>query len=209
MNSGARALIVSFMLFLLWGTVLTGPFRYFAYAFRDLYTWVIDSLHTQTVLSGFVIILLIAVTLVVLLILGASQFSQYMAALCALLSMIYYLSICIKNDSFDLVSFTATFGLALALLFLIFQANKASLWLADAYVFSIPVLLFFELVMTPLLATIKASPNLLSFFFTAPAAGLAARIGNLFQVPMLIWTVFLFVLVLIPVLYLSKNRMKN
>ena len=109
----------------------------------------------------------------------------------------------------DTVSFTVTFGLALALLFLIFQANKASLWLADAYIFSIPVLLFFELVLTPLFVTIKASPNLVSALFLVPAESIGTRIGNLFQVPMLIWSIFLYALTLFPTLYLSKSRKKN
>ena len=209
MKSGTRALIVSIALFLLWGTILTGPFRYFGYAFRDFYIWVLDSLHTPTVVSGFIITLLLVVTMVVLLLLGTKKFSQYMAGICALLSMLYYLFTCLQNRNFDTVSFTVTFGLALALLFLIFQANKASLWLADAYIFSIPVLLFFELVMTPLFVTVKASPNLLSALFIVPAESIGTRIGNLFQVPMLIWSIFLFALTLFPTLYLSKSRKKN
>ena len=209
MKSGTRALIVSIALFLLWGTILTGPFRYFAYAFRDLYSWLPGLFHTPTVISGFIITLLLVITVVVLLILGAKKFSQYMAGICALLSMLYYLFTCLQNKTLGFVSFTVTFGLALALLFLIFQANKASLWLADAYIFSIPVLLVFELILTPLFVTIKVSPNLLSSLFVVPAEGIATRIGNLFQVPMLIWSVFLFALMLIPVLYLSKSRKKN
>lgn len=209
MKSGTRALIVSIALFLLWGTILTGPFRYFAYAFRDFYIWVLDSLHTPTVMSGFIITLLLVVTLITLLLLGAKKFSQYMAGICALLSMLYYLFTCLKSQSFDSVSFTVTFGLALALLFLIFQANKASLWLADAYIFSIPVLLFFELVMTPLFVTVKASPNLLSALFIVPLESIGTRIGNMFQIPMLIWSIFLFALTLFPTLYLSKSRKKS
>ena len=206
MKSGTRALIVSIALFLLWGTLFTGPFRYFAYAFRDFFTWALDSMHTPAVMSGFLITLLLAVALIVLLVLSGRKFSQYMAGVCALLSMLYYLFTCLKSNSFDTVSFTVTFGLALALLFLIFQADKASLWLADAYILSIPVLLFFELVMTPLFVTVKASANLLSVLFIVPAESIATRIGNLFQVPMLIWSIFLFALVLFPALYLSKNR---
>lgn len=209
MKSGTRALIVSTALFLLWGTIFTGPFRYFGYAFRDFYIWVLDSLHTPTVVSGFVITFLLVVTMIVLLLLGARKFSQYMAGICALLSMLYYLFTCLQNRTFDSVSFTVTFGLALALLFLIFQANKASLWLADAYIFSIPVLLFFELVLTPLFVTVKASPNLVSAIFIVPAESIGTRIGNLFQVPMLIWSIFLFALTLFPTLYLSRSRRKN
>ena len=209
MKSGTRGLIVSIALFLLWGTIFTGPFRYFAFAFRDLYIWFSELVHMPTVISGFVITLLLIITIVVLLILSARKFAPYMAGVCALLSMCYYLLTCIKSGSFDFVSFTVTFGLALALLFLIFQASKASLWLADAYIFSIPVLLFFELVMTPVYLALKASPDAVSSLFIVPAESLATRIGNLFQVPLLIWSVFLFALMLLPVLYLSRSRKKS
>lgn len=209
MKSDTRSLIVSIAVFFLWGTMLTGPFRYFAYAFRDFYTWIMDLFHTSDVVSGFVITLLLIITVIVLLILSAGKFSAYMAGICALLSMLYYLFTCIQNKSIGTVSFTVTVGLALALLFLIMQADKAGLWLADAYIYSIPVLMFFELVLTPLFVTVKASPKLLSFLFTVPAGSVATRIGNLFQVPMLIWSIFLFALMLIPVIYLSKSRKKS
>jgi len=209
LKSGTRALIVSIAVFLLWGTVLTGPFRYFAYAFRDLYTWFIDAFHTPAVLSGFIIALLLILTAAVLLILSARKNAHYLAGICALLSMAYYVLKCLQNKSFDSVSFTVTAGLALALLFLILQADKACLWLADAYIFSIPVLMFFELVLTPLFVTVHASPDLLSVLFTVPAESIATRIGSLLQVPLLIWSIFLFALMLIPVIYLSKNRKKT
>ncbi len=189
--------------------MITGPFRYFAYAFRDFYTWIVDIFHTSAVVSGFVITLLLIITVVVLLILSAGRLSSYMAGICALLSMLYYLFTCIQAKSIGTVSFTVTVGLALALLFLIMQADKAGLWLADAYIYSIPVLMFFELVLTPLFVTVKASPKLLSFLFTVPSESAATRIGNLFEVPMLIWSIFLFALMLIPVLYLSKSRKKS
>jgi hypothetical protein len=201
LKSGTRALTVSIVLLLLWGNILTGPFRYFAYAFRDLFIWIADSLHAPTVV-------LILCT-VVLLVLSSKKFARYMAGICALLSMLNYLLGCLRTKSFDTVSFTVTVGLALALLFLILQADKAGLWLADAYIFSIPVLLFFELVLTPLFVTVHASPNLLSALFTVPESGIATRIGNLFSVPMLIWSLFLFALMLIPVVYLSRNRKKS
>lgn len=209
MKSGTRALIVSIVLLLLWGNILTGPFRYFAYAFRDLFIWIADALKAPAVVSGFIIALVLILCTVVLLVLSSKKFARYMAGVCALLSMFNYLLGCLRTKSFDTVSFTVTLGLALALLLLILQADKAGLWLADAYIFSIPVLLFFELVLTPLFLTIHASPNLLSALFTVPETSIATRIGNLFSVPMLIWSLFLFGLMLIPVIYLSRNRKKS
>jgi len=209
LKSGTRALTVSIVLLLLWGNILTGPFRYFAYAFRDLFIWIADSLHTPAAASGFIIAVVLILCAVVLLVLSSKKFARYMAGICALLSMLNYLLGCIRTKSFDTVSFTVTFGLALALFFLIIQADKAGLWLADAYIFSIPVLLFFELVLTPLFVTVHASPNLLAALFTVPETSIATRIGNLFSVPMLIWSLFLFVLMTIPVVYLSRNRKKS
>lgn len=209
MKSESRALLVSVALLLLWGTVLAGPFRYFAYAFRDFFSWALDTMHAPSVPSGFVIALLLILVVVIFLILSAKKIAQYLAGICSLLSMLYYLFTCLQARTFGAVSFTVTIGLALALLFLVIQADRASLWLADLYIMSIPVLMFFELVLTPLFVTVKASPNLLSFLFTVPTESIATRIGSLLHVPMLIWSVFLFALMLIPVIYLTKGRKKG
>lgn len=206
MSSGIRALIISIVLFLLWGTILTGPFRYFAKAFRDFFAWGLMKTHAPAALSGFAMVLLLLMVTIVLLILSSKRYAGYIAGLCSVLSMAYYLFVCLKNQSFDTLAFPIAAGLALALLFLIFQSDGAGLWLADAFIYSIPVLMFIELILSPVIVAAHAASGGLSAFFKVPKISAATEIGNFLQIPMLVWSVFLFALLLIPTVYFSRNR---
>jgi hypothetical protein len=205
-NSGVRALIVSIALFLLWGTMVTVPFRTFAHAAMNFYGRVLRYSHMPPVALGFVLALLLAATLVALLILGATDFSRYIAGISASLTMLYYLYTCIRDTHFDFLAFPIAVGLALALLFLIFQAEYAGMWLADAYVYSILMLLFIELVLTPISIANKVPAGKLTPLFSVPTDSLATKISDFLQIPMFVWGGFLFALVLVPVVYFSRGR---
>jgi len=209
LNSGSRGLIVSILLFVLWGTVITGPFRYLAYAFRSVFLMLCSLAHIPQVFSAFLVTLALALVAVIFLLLSSKKSAEYMAGIGAILSVLYYLYTCIVSRSFDSLSFPVALGLAAALLFMMLRAESASLWLGDAYFYSIPVLLFYELVLTPLFSALKISGTLLSPFITVPDAGLSTRIGNLAGLPVLVWGVFLFTITLLPVIFFSKGRAKG
>lgn len=209
MNSGSRGLIVSILLFVLWGTLVTGPFRYLAYAFRSVFLMLCRFAHLPQVLSAFLVTLALAIVAVIFLLLSSKKSAEYMAGIGAILSVLYYLYTCIISRSFNSLSFPVALGLAAALLFMMIRSEGGSLWLGDAYFYSIPVLLFYELVLTPLFSALKISGTLLSPFITVSGTGLSTRIGNLAGVPVLIWGVFLFTLTLLPVIFFSKGRAKG
>lgn len=209
MNSGSRGLIISILLFVLWGTVITGPFRYLAYAFRSLSLMLCNVAHIPTIVSAFLVAFALACVTVVFLLLSAKKSAEYMAGVGAILSVLYYLYTCIVSNSFDALSFPVALGLAAALLFMMLRAEGASLWLGDAYFYSIPVLLFYELVMTPLFSAAKISGKLLSPFITVSDTGLSTQIGDLAGLPMLVWGIFLFTLTLLPIIFFSKGRAKG
>lgn len=206
MTSGVRALIVSIALLLLWGTVLTAPFRTFAHAAMNFYAGVFRNSHMPPVLLGFVLALLLTATVAAMLIIGATDFSRYMAGICASLTMLYYLYTCIRDTYFDFSSFAIAAGLALALLFLIFQADRVGMWLADAYIYSIPIWLFVELILTPILIANKATGNAFASYFAVQKESLATKIGDFLQIPMLVWSCFLFALMMVPLVFFSRGR---
>jgi hypothetical protein len=205
-KSGLRALIVSLALFLFWGTTITEPFRTFATACHNFFGRVLRNTSMPPVMLGFVISLMLIVFLIILIFIGSSDFSRYLAGICAALGMLYYLYTCIQKSSYDFRVFPIAVGLALALLFLIFQADHAGMWLADAYVYSLLMLLFVELILSPLSIATKIPSGKMIPFFAVPVDSLATKIGNFLDLPMLIWSGFLFALMLIPVLYFSRNR---
>ncbi len=209
MKSGTRGLLISIFLFILWGTMVTGPFRFFSYAFRDTFSWIFTSLHVPLSASAILIVVLCTAVSVALLILSNKKNGLYLAGVCALLSLLYYLVGAIRTRSLDTLTFSVTAGLAIALLFLVLQAKKASLILADAYIFSIPVLLFTELALVPLFRTIGSTPSFFAGFIRNPDDALGVRIGDFLGVPMLVWSLFLFAISLIPILFFAKGRTKT
>lgn len=219
MKSEVRGFVVSFIIFSLWGTIIIGPFRYFAYVFRDLFIFVFDYVGISSLLSGWIISLMLMGIVLLLLSFGTRKYASYTAGVCALLSLSYYLFNCIIERNFTIVSLTVVAGMALALAFLVFRIDRGSLWLADSYIFSIVVLLFLELVITPLAVLL---PDTRSFALrvwmidvnmmlstSATNESLGIRIGTLFRLPSLFWGVTLFLLITVPVFILSKNRKKG
>ena len=152
--------------------------------------------------------LFLCLSTIVLLALSAKKYSPYIAGVCALLSMLYYLFLAYRQKDYGVVSFAVAMGLAVALLIQIARAEKLGAWLADAYIFSLPVLLFYELVMTPLYVHFGIRATALKPFIIVTKDGLGTWIGNLFGLPMIIWGVFLFSMMMIPLLNLAHNRKK-
>ena len=209
MKSESRGLIVSLMIFFLWGTVVTGPFRYFADAFRSIFLWISESLHVPSFFYGFLVPLLLVAVLLFFLALGTKKNASYTAGICALLSLFYYLFHSILERAFDSVSIAVVIGLALALLFIIFRVDGGSLWLSDAYIFSITVLLFFELVLSPFLLLFPDFREPAGRLWIVESESLGTGIGDLLGLPALLWSGTFFILLMIPVFFLSRGRKKG
>lgn len=206
MKSGLRGLIVSILLFVLWGTVIAGPFRYLAYAFKSLVSGAFATIGIKGTASGFLMPVILVIITVIYLLISARKSAEYMAGLGAAISIFYYLFICFKNRSFDGLAFPVALGLAVALIFILMHFEKGNLWLGDAYFYAIPVMLFYELVMVPLYRILNVKGNPLNPFIQVPTKGMISDIGDLLGIPMIMWGVFVFILLLLPILYFSKER---
>jgi hypothetical protein len=205
-NGGKRALIVSILLFLLWGTFVCAPFRNFVRALR----WLADSLtgilHVPSAGSALIVTVFFLVITSVYLFVRGGKAVEYAAILAGIVGVLFHLYLSVSDRIIAGMAVPVVIGLMAAMVFLLFQADAATLYLADAYFYAIPVYLFYELVMTPVFAAAGWRGNLLSPFITVDALGLATDIGDLFGIPAWIWGSFLFVLILLPIIYLSKGR---
>ena len=186
MKSGLRGLIVSILLFVLWGTVIAGPFRYLAYAFKSLVSGAFATIGIKGTASGFLMPVILVIITVIYLLISARKSAEYMAGLGAAIPV--------------------ALGLAVALIFILMHFEKGNLWLGDAYFYAIPVMLFYELVMVPLYRILNVKGNPLNPFIQVPTKGMISDIGDLLGIPMIVWGVFVFILLLLPILYFSKER---
>jgi len=206
LNGGKRALIVSILLFLLWGTVLSAPFRFFVGALRgpaDLLTGLFP--FSPGVTAIMLTVLFLGIHLLYLW-MRNGVISEIIAPFPAAYAVIYHLYMCVVNRTIENDAVWVVLGLAVAVLLILFRADKASRILADAYFYSIPVYLFYEWVMTPVFIAAGLRGDLLSPFIRVGSGGLATDVGDFLGLPSWVWGSFVFVLTLLPILYLSKGR---
>ena len=209
MKSGTRGLIVSLLVFSFWGTFLVGPFRYFAAGFFSVLSSVFGQTGLSAPLTGLILSVLLAGLTLLLLLLGSGKYAGYVAGTCALLSLVYELLRCISQRDFSSVALVVAIGLSLALLFLVFRFYRASLWLADAYIFAVPVLLFIHLVLSPLCALAPQYFEHIRAVWDVSVYGIGGQLGNLLGIPELVWGILLFALLMVPVHFLAKRRKKG
>jgi glucan phosphoethanolaminetransferase (alkaline phosphatase superfamily) len=206
LKGGSRALILSLVLFLTWGTILSAPFRFFALAFRNAAEKGLDSLSIPTALSGWLIAVILAMVTIGLLFLSSKPVACHIGGICALISISYYVYTCIRTKSIDPNMITVTAGLAAALLFLLFQTEKPNRWLGDAYILSIPVMMFFELVLSPLFSQFQIEADLLAPVISVPESGIADRIGDFLTLPTPVWTLFIYAMAMVAIAFFSRGR---
>ncbi len=101
---------------------------------------------------------------------------------------------------------TVTAGLAAALLFLLFQTEKPNRWLADAFIMSIPVMMFYELVLSPLFLQFQIKTDLLAPVISVPGTGIADRIGDFLTLPTPVWSIFIYAMAMVAVAFFSRGR---
>jgi len=206
LKGGTRAAILSLILFLTWDTFLTAPFRWFAKAFRDLSVTTAEALHLPAVLQGFLLVIFLLAVTIFLLVLTTRSIVRHIAGACAVASVIYYVIVAIRSMSLDGDMIWVTAGLCIAFLMLLFRTDKPNLFLADAYILAIPVMLFRELVLGSLFSRANINPELLSPVIHVPTDLIADRIGDFLGLPMPVWSIFLFALVATSVVFFSRAR---
>lgn len=206
MRGAARAAILSLVLFLLWDTFLTAPFRWFAKAFRDLSVMSAEALRFPSVLQGFLLVLFLLVVTIALLVLTSKNVVRHLAGACAAASLIYYVIVSIRSMSLDGDMIWVTAGVCIAFLMLLFRTEKPNLYFADAFILAIPVMLFRELVLGAVFSRANIDPDLLSPVIHVPTDLISDRIGDFLGLPMPVWSIFLFALVATSVIFFARAR---
>ncbi len=206
MSGGKRAVIVSILLFLLWGTFIAAPFRNFVRALRFVADSLTGLLRFPTTGGAFLIAILFLLITAAYLFIREDKAVELTVIIAAIIGVLFHLYRSVAGRTIAEMAVPVAIGLMAAMIFMLFQMQTAIKFLADAYFYALPVSLFYELVMTPVFAAAGLQKDLLSPFITVEERGLATDIGALFGLPAWIWGIFLFVLILLPIIYLSKGR---
>ena len=209
MKSSVRGWIVSFFLFFLRGTFLAEPFRRFEEACRSIFGLSAGWIGLREPWSDILQLLLLTGLVSLLLHVSKGKYAEYVAGVCAIASLLYQLLKNIETGDFHATTYTAVLGVVLALVFFFFRMTKTSLWLADMYIFVIPVWFFVDLVLAPTVSLLPGIASPFRNFFDIPVIGTADRIHYHFFVPAMILGLIFFALLCIPIFILAKKRKKG
>ena len=206
MRSDIRALIVSILLFLLWGTVITYPFRIVSDITCQATEAVVGKIPLPAIAFAVLVLLIIMGITCVLLFLGKMEVSDHIALVLSITGTIVYTVRIFTTRSFSVAAVAMAILLAGTILLVIMRKTEWTRYIADAFIMALPVRMCYECIMNPLYRLLKTDLYLLSPFITVPQTSIFSKVGNLLGVNLLLWSGFFFIVSLLPVIYLSGGR---
>ena len=206
MRSDIRALIVSILLFLLWGTVITYPFRIVSDITCQATEAVVGKIPLPAIAFAVLVLLIIMGITCVLLFLGKMEVSDHIALVLSITGTIVYTVRIFTTRSFSVAAVAMAILLAGTILLVIMRKTEWTRYIADAFIMALPVRMCYECIMNPLYRLLKTDLYLLSPFITVPQTSIFSKVGNLLGVNLLLWSGFFFIVSILPVIYLSGGR---
>lgn len=209
MKSQTRAMIVFLTVFILFSTVLMGPFSYFADLVKKLSGTIVGLLPLSSSWQAALQLVFMALILTSLLLFGRNRQSHYIAAICALVEMVHHLTVCVVTKSLYPVSLPIAIGLALALLFLLLPSRRPALYLSDAYILAIPTIMIYEGVLGPVYDLLRLPPRIFSPLFIVTDRQWTSRLDGLLGLPELAYALVILLLAVLPVFFWARGRQKG
>ena len=206
MRSDLRALIVSILLFLLWGTVLTYPFRIVSDITCQATEAVVGKMGLPAIAFAVLVLIIIMGITCAMLFLGRMESSDAIAMALSLMACIVYCVRVFTSKSFSIESVFVAVVLAGTIVLVLANKTEWTRFVADAFIMALPVCMCYECIMNPLYRLLKKDLYMLSPFITVPQTSVFSKVGNLLGVDLLVWSGFFFIVSFLPVIYLAGGR---
>ncbi|MBR6880912.1 MAG: hypothetical protein IKN14_07525 [Clostridiales bacterium] len=211
MRSEERAGIVFIALLVLWGTLVTEPFRIFADLLYEGACGLVKvtGLSAEGMIGNTLVIILLAAVTVLLMLFSRGRSVIYLPCLItAVCLIIEIVRVAISHKTADSVTVSLTVFAALIFIMHLFRAETVLTWAADIYIISLPVLLFTGLVIMPLASKGGAIKKIL-YASRYQSCDLASVYNDLLALPAIVWGIAAFILAGLPVVYYSFYRRKG
>ena len=175
MRSDLRALIVSILLFLLWGTVLTYPFRIISDITCQATEAVVGKMGLPAIAFAVLVLIIIMGITCAMLLLGRMESSDAIAMALSLLACIIYCVRVFTSKSFSIESVFVALVLAGTIVLVLANKTEWTRYIADAFILALPVRMCYECIMNPLYRLLKTDLYKLSPFITVPQTGIFSK----------------------------------
>lgn len=202
MKRRERAIILFIILLLFWGTVLTGPFKYFSWMTRDLGAYVLHTLRIGGDVRIFTAYLFSILCMTGLFILGRTKNRSLTCAVCAVSSLIFYL---IQSGNLQEVPLFIAIALALALVSAVLKSRAPEQWLADLFLLSIPVMIVYDALLVPFFSFLKLNTGLFAPWIEIPGTSIFMDVTFLHW-PVIVWGILVTVAAIIPAAYFIQSK---
>ena len=206
MKSQTRAWIMFGVIIFVWGMIGASPFVYFAEMLTGMFNWLLGKTGWSGQLQLLLVYIVIAGIASLLLVLGRKKFRLYLAGFFSLAILVHHLIRCLKTNQLYDISLPIVIVLALALVFLLIKSRKPGLWLADAFIMSLPVWLIYNGLMVLIFSLFDWGTDRWQPFFRGTASVGVKLLDGLLGMPWQLWVIIPTVLAVLPVVFLAKNR---
>ncbi|MBO7450845.1 MAG: hypothetical protein J6U54_10805 [Clostridiales bacterium] len=210
MRSEERSGIIAVVLILLWGTLATEPFRYFAGIVSDGIMYLLSKVSVKS--GGKISVLVVSIVLVflsvALLKLSSGEIGKYIAPIGGSLALLVFLIRCLITRTVDVkVTVALMASVVIFLILLLLKTERILVWLSDAFILSMGAYLVSSWLFVPIS---KISAKTGKFFFPAfrSTADFAAPFKGIISVPKIIWGIFFTILFMLPIIYFVPGRRK-
>ena len=211
MRSEERSGIIAIALILLWGTLITEPFRYFT----ELIFGGADKLLLKTGITecgkieGIIMSVFFGVNAIILIKLSSLKRGIFIGVFLFCLAFTAFLTTCLVEGRIRtgaLIVF-CVFSIAF-ILASIFKIESFFIWITDAFLLSFPVFLLFSWILDHIAQMSERASKIL-FVCRKSTTDLALPFKGFLTAPALVWGVFIFILSVLPVIYFIPGRRKG
>ena len=209
MRSEERAGIVFAVMLFLWGTVVCDPFRIFARYLIRVSDRVFTSIGIPGIVSGILMTVLICLLTLVLLKISNTGFVIFIpCAIAAACLGGFTVWGFVKGEVYVPEAVVLAIPVVILIVLYLFKLDKILIWVADVYIFSLPLALITYLITYPLSRSFPALGKILyinrncDVDLTAPFAGIAG-------IPGFVWGIFFTVIAALPIIYVTLGRRKG
>ena len=211
MRSEERSGIIAIVMILLWGTLVTEPFRYFATIIAEGINYVLEKIHVPHAGKLEVIIASVVIVLITLLLLFLSrgELGKYLAPIGVSCSLIVFMLRSFLKRSVDVKTAVALIAFVLIILVLyLLKIERIWIWASDAFILSLPIFLLSSWMLVPIS---RISSKVGKFFFLTfrSSEDYAVAFKGLFSIPKIVWGIFFAILFILPIAYFVPERRKG
>ncbi len=211
MKRRERALIVFIALILFWGTIISTPFKYFAWMTRDVGKFAFDRLGINGNAGIFVAYVISIICMIALFIICKSGSKVFVSAICSIASLIFF--IITDFAKLDAVPLSIVIGITLSLFAVIIKTNSFEAFLADLFILSIPVMILYDALLVPIFSYLKINTEIFAPWIIISKTSYFSGV-TFFSWPSIFWGLILTAIAFVPAIYFvnsnsgSKSRAK-